>query len=59
MKHILPTELLNKVLVFLASKPFSEVSSLIAEIQRNAVKFVDAAEQKPAVVATNTTEETK
>ena len=56
MKHILPTELLNKVLVFLASKPFSEVSSLIAEIQRNAVKFVDAAEQKPAVVETNTTQ---
>jgi len=36
MKHILPTDTINKVLNFLATKPYSEVSALITEIQSSA-----------------------
>ena len=39
MKHILPTDLVNKVLNFLAGRPYSEVATLISDIQKNAVAY--------------------
>lgn len=42
MKHILPTDTINKVLNFLAGRPYSEVANLIAEIKANAVEHVVA-----------------
>lgn len=41
MKHSLPTDVVNKVLNYLASKPFSEVSLLIREIRDTAVALPD------------------
>jgi hypothetical protein len=40
MKHTLPTDTINKVLNFLAGRPYSEVANLIAEIKANAVEYV-------------------
>ena len=39
MKHILPTDLVNRVLTYLASRPYTEVMVLINEIQANAVAY--------------------
>lgn len=41
MKHLLPTDTINKVLNYLASKAFSEVSALINEIKSLAVQHVE------------------
>ncbi len=43
MKHTLPTETINKVLNYLCTKPFSEVSHLIEEVKASAVQFVETA----------------
>jgi hypothetical protein len=37
MKHILPTELVNRVLAYLATRPYNDVTVLIKDIQANAV----------------------
>lgn len=51
MKHTLPTETLNKILGYLATKAFSEVNSLILEIQRVATPFPEDEQKKsPALV---------
>lgn len=42
MKHILPTDTVNKVLNYLASRPYSEVAALVKEIQSNAVAYNDS-----------------
>lgn len=42
MNHSLPTETINKVLGFLATKAFSEVSDLINEIRGKAVPLPSA-----------------
>ncbi len=36
MKHILPTDTINKILNYLSSRPYSEVAVLIKEIQSQA-----------------------
>jgi len=36
-KHTIPTEIINKILSYLASKPFTEVAALIQEVQMKAV----------------------
>jgi len=51
MKHILPTDTVNKILSYLASKAFSEVSSLITEIQSVAKPFVDPSAPVAPVIA--------
>jgi hypothetical protein len=38
MKHILPTDTINKILNYLAGKSYSEVSLLIEEIRKSAVQ---------------------
>lgn len=43
MKHILPTETVNKVLAYLSSKTYSEVVNLIEEIKQNAEEFKELA----------------
>lgn len=48
MKHVLPTDTINKVLNFLASKSYAEVSDLIAEIKANAVAYVEKQESPPS-----------
>lgn len=40
MKHILPTDTINKMLNYLAGRPYSEVANLIAEIKANAVEHI-------------------
>lgn len=49
MKHILPTDTVNKILNYLATKAFSEVNALIVEIQRVAVVFKDPEEKKAEI----------
>jgi hypothetical protein len=39
MKHILPTDTINKILSYLAGKAYSEVAVLINEIKSEAVEF--------------------
>lgn len=41
MKHILPTDLVNKVLTYMAARPYSEVALLIADIKAQAVQYVE------------------
>jgi len=42
MKHILPTDIINKVLNYLAGRPYSEVAALVKDIQSNAVQHQEA-----------------
>jgi hypothetical protein len=42
MKHILPTDIINKVLNYLAGRPYSEVAVLVKDIQSNAVQHQEA-----------------
>lgn len=44
MKHILPTETINKVLNYLCTKPFSEVSHLIDEVKQKAIEYLEKKE---------------
>lgn len=44
MKHILPTELVNRVLAYLATRPYTEVTLIIKDIQGQAVPFTEASE---------------
>ena len=39
MKHILPTELVNRVLTYLATRPYTEVTQLIKDIQSLSVPY--------------------
>lgn len=41
MKHILPTDLINKILTYLSSKAYSEVALLIDEIKTKAEAYFD------------------
>ena len=41
MKHILPTETINKVLNYLATRPYTDVANLIRDLQSQAVPYVD------------------
>lgn len=45
MKHSIKTEILQKVLNYLSSRPFSEVNTLITEITSDAKAIKD--EQEP------------
>lgn len=47
MKHILPTEIINKILNYLATKAYSEVNQLINDIQRQAVQYVEPIKEAP------------
>lgn len=47
MRHSIKTEVLQKVLNYLASRPFSEVNSLISEITSDA-KAIKSEEEEPA-----------
>ena len=51
MKHILPTDTVNKVLNYLAGKAYAEVNVLIAEIQKVAVAYEEPAEKPPEPAA--------
>lgn len=48
MKHIIPTEVLNKVLNYLSTRPFGEVVDLITQIQQTAQLFVEPAKEECA-----------
>lgn len=50
MKHSLPTDIINKVLAYLASKTFSEVADLISEIKAKAEILPGSAQVESSVV---------
>jgi len=41
MKHIIPTDLINRVLSYLATKAYSEVATMIRDIQSQAKPHVE------------------
>lgn len=41
MKHIIPTDLINKVLNYLAGKAYSEVAILIGELKEKSVLYTE------------------
>jgi len=43
MKHILPTETINKILTYLATKAYAEVSDIINEVKSKALLFTEPA----------------
>jgi hypothetical protein len=54
MKHILPTETINKILNLLTTRPYGEVVGLIAEINKLAVLWEDPANKPPQPVVAPT-----
>lgn len=44
MKHIFPTELINRVLNYLSTKPYAEVNQLINELKASAVQMPEGIE---------------
>ena len=46
MKHILPTELVNRVLTYLATRPYTEVMLLIKDIQSLSVPYNEECPQE-------------
>jgi hypothetical protein len=51
MQHILPTELLNRVIAYLATKAYSEVMGLIHEMQTKAVLVPEVPAADPTTSA--------
>lgn len=46
MKHIIPTDLINKVLSYLSGHTYSEVAILIQDIKQQAVLYVEPTSQQ-------------
>ena len=48
-KVLLPLDTVNKVMQFMATRPYAEVAELISELQQNAEVVESEAEKEPAL----------